>query len=108
MWRAIFLITMATVLGKILEKESPPIPKPEELWTPAKDSCFRALLGKQKCRWRVERNEYNNIVILALRPENIDTFQKSFKDTLLEHSAIAKEVIDWLCKSSDNFVTFRR
>jgi hypothetical protein len=35
-------------------------------------------------------------------------FQRSFAGTPLEHSAIAKEIIEWLCRSSDNFVTFRR
>jgi hypothetical protein len=99
MWRAIFLITMATVLGKILEKESP---APTELWTPAKDACFRSLLGKQKCKWKRAADT------LALRPENIDNLQRSFAGTPLEQSAIAKEIIDWLCRSSDNFVTFRR
>lgn len=105
MWRAIFLITMATVLGKILEKESP---APTELWTPAKDACFRSLLGKQKCKWKLATDDDDCPIELALRPENIDTLQRSFAGTPLEHSAIAKEIIEWLQRSSDNFVTFRR
>jgi hypothetical protein len=47
MWRAIFLITMATVLEKILEnnKESQPIPKPETL--DAGEGCVLSLAARK-------------------------------------------------------------
>jgi hypothetical protein len=106
-WRAIFLITMASVLEKILDKEPVPIPKPE-IWTQAMDALFRQLLGKQKCFWQLFTDDDDSPTTLALRPENINTFQLTFKNTPLEHSTIAAEIICWLNKSQENYVRFRR
>jgi hypothetical protein len=101
-WRAFSLIIMATVLEKILEnnKEPQPIPKPET-WTLIKDQAFRRCLGKVKCKGKIVGGK------LAVKPENMILFQRSFDGTPLEHSAIAAELAKHL--HQDNvWIWFKR